>query len=118
MREATTGGKTIADAAKTLSRTNRVSGTQGNIERRYYAAKKGVREAQRDAIARVLLRQSGGRASPWNGVSAFANCGRAVAHVRGSYVPCVDGSVLARAFFTFCSIGRCSHVFGLSVRFT
>jgi hypothetical protein len=31
---------------------------------------------------------------------------------------CVDGSVLARAFFTFCSIGRCSHVFGLSVRFT
>jgi hypothetical protein len=28
-------------------------------------------------------------------------------------VPCVDGSVLARAFFTFCSIGRCSHVFGL-----
>jgi hypothetical protein len=34
------------------------------------------------------------------------------------FVPCVDGSVLARAFFTFCSIGRCSHVFGLSVRFT
>ena len=28
-------------------------------------------------------------------------------------VPCVDGSGLARAFFTFCSIGRCSHVFGL-----
>src|SRR6266404_4775771 len=27
-------------------------------------------------------------------------------------VPCVDGSELARAFFTFCSIGRCSHVFG------
>jgi hypothetical protein len=33
--------------------------------------------------------------------SAFANCGRAVAHVRGSYVPCVDGSELARLFFTF-----------------
>src|SRR5258705_14000229 len=32
-------------------------------------------------------------------------------HVR--FVPCVDGSDLARAFFTFCSIGRCSHVFGL-----
>ena len=32
-------------------------------------------------------------------------------HVRK--VPCVDGSELARAFFTFCSIGRCSHVFGL-----
>ncbi len=28
-------------------------------------------------------------------------------------VPCVDGSELARAFFTFCRIGRCSHVFGL-----
>ena len=23
----------------------------------------------------------------WNAVSAFANCGHAVAHVRGSYVP-------------------------------
>src|SRR5882757_9387832 len=33
-------------------------------------------------------------------------------------VPCVDGSGLARAFFTFCSIGRCSHVFGLLMRFT
>jgi hypothetical protein len=31
---------------------------------------------------------------------------------------CVDGSGLARTFFTFCSIGRCSHVFGLSMRFT
>jgi hypothetical protein len=28
------------------------------------------------------------------------------------------GSGLARAFFTFCSIGRCSHVFGLLMRFT
>ena len=27
-------------------------------------------------------------------------------------MPCVDGSELARAFFTLCSIGRCSHVFG------
>jgi hypothetical protein len=35
-----------------------------------------------------------------------------------SKVPCVDGSELARAFFTFCSIGRCSHVFGLLTRFT
>jgi hypothetical protein len=25
--------------------------------------------------------------SAWNAVAAFANCGRAVAHVRGSYVP-------------------------------
>jgi hypothetical protein len=31
---------------------------------------------------------------------------------------CVCGSGLARAFFTFCSIGRCSHVFGLLMRFT
>jgi hypothetical protein len=36
------------------------------------------------------------------------------------FQPCVDGSGLARTrtFFTFCSIGRCSHVFGLSMRFT
>jgi len=34
------------------------------------------------------------------------------------FVPCVDGSGLASAFFTFCSIGRCSHVFGLLMRFT
>jgi hypothetical protein len=34
------------------------------------------------------------------------------------FVPCVDGSELARAFFTFCSIGRCSQVFGLLTRFT
>src|SRR6476659_8629179 len=34
------------------------------------------------------------------------------------FVPCVDGSGLARAFFTFCSIGRCSHVFALLMRLT
>src|SRR5258708_8912471 len=34
------------------------------------------------------------------------------------FVPCVDGSGLARTFFTFCSIGRCSHVSGLLMRFT
>ena len=28
-----------------------------------------------------------GSDAPWNAVSAFANCGPAVAHVRGSYVP-------------------------------
>jgi len=32
--------------------------------------------------------------------------------------PCVDGSELARTFLNVCSIGRCSHVFGLFVRFT
>ena len=26
----------------------------------------------------------------WNAVPAFANCGRAVAHVQGSYVPISD----------------------------
>jgi hypothetical protein len=32
--------------------------------------------------------------------------------------PCVDGSELARTFLNGCSIGRCSHVFGLFARFT
>jgi len=45
-----------------------------------------------------------------------ADIARSLGQVRK--VPCVDGSVLARAFFTFCSIGRCSHVFGLLMRFT
>src|SRR5262245_20504578 len=31
--------------------------------------------------------------------------------------PCVDGSELARTFLNVCSIGRCSHVFGLFARF-
>ena len=34
------------------------------------------------------------------------------AEAKGRSVPCVDGSRLARVFFT-CSAGRCSHVFGL-----
>ena len=33
--------------------------------------------------------------------------------ISANHEPCVDGSELARAFFTFYSIGRCSHVFGL-----
>jgi hypothetical protein len=33
-------------------------------------------------------------------------------------VPCVDGSGLARTFFTYAGLGQCSHVFGLWVRFT
>jgi hypothetical protein len=36
----------------------------------------------------------------------------------GRVGPCVDGSRLARDFLHACSIGRSSHVFGLSVRFT
>src|SRR5664279_5892936 len=45
----------------------------------------------------------------------IADSSRTLLEVR--FVPCVDGSELARAFFTFCSIGRCSHVFGLLMRF-
>jgi hypothetical protein len=34
-----------------------------------------------------------------------------------SVVPCVDGSLLARVFFTLQLVG-CGHVFGLLTRFT
>jgi hypothetical protein len=34
------------------------------------------------------------------------------------FVPCVDGSELARDIFTFTEFSRCSHVFGLFARFT
>ena len=37
-----------------------------------------------DQFAKLKLLTHG---CAWNAVSAFANCGRAVAHVRGSYVP-------------------------------
>ena len=37
--------------------------------------------------------------APWNAVSAFANCGRAVAHVRGSYVRQIASSVLRTGLF-------------------
>ena len=46
--------------------------------------------------------------------SAFrpiATTERTSRHVRK--VPCVDGSELARTFFTFAGLGQCSHVFGL-----
>jgi hypothetical protein len=33
------------------------------------------------------------------------------------FVPCVDGSLLARVFFTVRLVG-CGHVFGLFARFT
>jgi hypothetical protein len=33
-----------------------------------------------------------------------------------AFMPCVDGSGLARTFFT-CSAGRCGHVSGLFARF-
>ena len=32
--------------------------------------------------------------------------------------PCVDGSGLARDFFTFAGVGRSSHVFGLCARYS
>src|SRR5258707_10664576 len=44
-------------------------------------------------------------------VPSRADVVRPPRHVRP--VPSVDGSELARGFFTFCRIGRCSHVFGL-----
>src|SRR5262245_3461548 len=36
--------------------------------------------------------------------------------VMSALPPCVDGSELARTFLNVCSIGRCSHVFGLLAR--
>src|ERR1019366_6723382 len=54
--------------------------------------------------------------TPTSGLPLKADIRRAGWHVRK--VPCVDGSELARAFFTFCSIGRRSHVFGLLMRLT
>jgi hypothetical protein len=43
----------------------------------------------------------------------------ALVHVAGyvAEVPCVDGSLLARVFFTVQLVG-CGHVFGLFARFT
>jgi hypothetical protein len=32
---------------------------------------------------------------------------------KGRFVPCTDGSGLARTFFTYAGLGQCSHVFGL-----
>src|SRR5262245_7494942 len=40
----------------------------------------------------------------------------AVQYVMSALPPCVDGSELARTFLNVCSIGRCSHVFGLLAR--
>jgi hypothetical protein len=42
----------------------------------------------------------------------------ALQEVMSALPPCVDGSELARTFLNVCSIGRCSHVFGLFTRFT
>ena len=41
---------------------------------------------RRKGIQCALKPGLGGR-QPWNAVSAFANCGRAVAHIQGSYAP-------------------------------
>jgi hypothetical protein len=40
----------------------------------------------------------------------------AVQNSMSALPPCVDGSELARTFLNVCSIGRCSHVFGLLAR--
>jgi hypothetical protein len=44
----------------------------------------------------------------WNAVSAFANCGRAVAFVRGSYVPIV----LQKSPSSLCEIEICNDRIG------
>jgi len=49
----------------------------------------------------------------WDPVRDFVPIGQICRAPNFFIVPCVDGSELARAFFTFCRIGRCSHVFGL-----
>ena len=53
---------------------------------------------------------------PMSALPPRANMCGALAHI--CFGPCVDGSELARAFFHVCSIGRSSHVFGLSARHT
>src|SRR5262249_3196259 len=55
--------------------------------------------------------------TPVFGVSALGHK-RTKRHVWSALPPCVDGSELARTFLNVCSIGRCSHVFGLFARFT
>jgi hypothetical protein len=52
-------------------------------------------------------------------MSALAPKADMVQHNRDvRFVPCVDGSELARDIFTFGRVSRCSHVFGLFARFT
>jgi hypothetical protein len=51
----------------------------------------------------------------WNAVSAFANCGRAVAHVRGSYVPIAAVSRCSKEHrYSITSSARASTVAGTS----
>jgi hypothetical protein len=58
-----------------------------------------------------FLEQLGVLLGRMSALERLPDSSRTSRHVR--FVPCVDGSGLARTFFTFCSIGRCSHVFGL-----
>jgi len=67
------------------------------------------------AAESIDVKYYGNNWDPANGIMSAllptADIHQGDGHVRK--VPCVDGSELARAFFTFCRIGRCSHVFGL-----
>src|SRR5262249_37243325 len=66
------------------------------------------RQRYRDALPRLFCARLS-RAEPL--------CVRAPwAHPTSALPPCVDGSELARTFLNVCSIGRCSHVFGLLAR--
>ena len=51
---------------------------------------RGGAPGARGGVALSKVQSVGQRMRPWNAVSAFANCGRAVANVRGSYVPSTD----------------------------
>ena len=75
------------------------------------------RPAQRAALGATGRRQTNGCA--WNAVSAFANCGRAVAHVRGSYVPIAAVSRCSRMrvegrHYSITSSARASSFAGIS----
>ena len=50
----------------------------------------------------------------WNAVSAFTNCGRAVAHVRGSYVPTPDSCTAANEISLFGHTLKRDHQYKLS----
>ena len=66
VRKMVAGGVTIEDAVKAL--TKRFPGKKNSLVTRYYEAKKWERGARRDAIAEILLRNSGVyRPSPTGG---------------------------------------------------
>ena len=83
----------------------RIDGLSGEIE---------ALARQDQACSRLMTVPGYIDARPQPATSRKTSCNARPDHASGS---CVDGSGLARAFFTFCSIGRCSHVSGLLMRF-